>query len=358
MTTLSTPPLTAWGIAPGELMVIAGPCSAESREQVLETARGLAPLKVHVLRAGVWKPRTRPGTFEGAGAEALAWVKEAGTAIGRPVAVEVATTAHIEAALKAGIDMLWIGARTSTNPIQMSELAETLRGTDVPVLVKNPINPDVQLWLGAIERLAAAGVRRLAAIHRGFSIHARSAYRNDPIWRIPLELRRLAPGLPLLCDPSHISGTVGLIEAVAQNALDLLFDGLMIEAHCNPAAALSDAQQQLSPADLGALLGRLVRRNPSSSSDEYRARISALRLEMDEVDHALIGLLASRMSVAKRIAQVQKSNNVAAFQPDRWRATLESRTREGVEKGLDREFMEELYTLIHEEALRHKTEMP
>lgn len=358
MTPLSTQPLTAWGIPAGDLMVIAGPCSAESREQVLETARGLATLKVQVLRAGVWKPRTRPGTFEGAGVEALAWVREAGVATGRPVAVEVATTAHIEAALKAGIDILWIGARTSTNPIQMSELAEALRGTDVPVLVKNPVNPDVQLWLGAIERLAAAGIRRLAAIHRGFSTHARGAYRNDPIWRIPLELRRLAPGLPLLCDPSHISGTVGLIEAVAQNALDLLFDGLMIEAHRDPAAALSDAQQQLTPADLGELLGRLVRRSPSSSSDEYRARISALRLEMDEVDHGIIGLLASRMSIARRIAGVQKSNNVAAFQPDRWQATLESRTREGVEKGLDGEFMEELYALIHEETLRHKTEMP
>lgn len=351
-------PLTDWGAAPGELLVIAGPCSAESREQVLETARGLAQLNIHVFRAGVWKPRTRPGAFEGAGVEALGWVREAGRAIGRPVAVEVGTTAHIEAALAAGIDMLWIGARTSANPLQMSELAEALRGSGVPVLVKNPINPDVQLWLGAIERLAGAGVRRLAAIHRGFSTHARGAYRNDPIWRIPLELRRLAPGLPILCDPSHISGTVGLIEAVSQSALDLLFDGLMIEAHCNPSAALSDAQQQLTPAALGALLGRLVRRNPSSSSDDYRARISALRLELDEVDHGIIGLLASRMSIAKRIAGVQKSNNVAAFQPDRWQATLETRTREGVEKGLDREFMEELYALIHEETLRHKTEMP
>ena len=202
MTSLAPFPLTSWGVPPGELMVIAGPCSAESREQVLRTARGLAPLKVHVLRAGVWKPRTRPGTFEGMGTEALAWVREAGAEIGRPVAVEVATTGHVEEALRAGIDMLWIGARTSANPIQITELAEALRGVDVPVLLKNPINPDVQLWLGALERLAAAGVRRLAVIHRGFSTHARSAYRNDPIWRIPLELRRLAPGLPLLCDPS------------------------------------------------------------------------------------------------------------------------------------------------------------
>lgn len=358
MTTLATCPLTDWGIPAGELMIMAGPCSAESPAQVMETALGLAPLKFHVLRAGVWKPRTRPGAFEGAGVEALAWVKDAGTAIGRPVAVEVATTAHIEAALKAGIDMLWIGARTSTNPIQITELAEALRGVDVPVLVKNPVNPEVQLWLGALERLAGAGVRRLAAIHRGFSTHARTAYRNDPIWRIPLELRRLAPGLPIVCDPSHISGTVGLIEAVAQSALDLLFDGLMIESHCRPSAALSDAQQQLTPADLGALLGRLVRRNPSSGSDEYRARIRALRLELDEVDHGIVGLLASRMAIAKRIAQIQKSNNVAAFQPDRWQATLESRTRDGVEHGLDREFMEELYSLIHEETLRHKTELP
>lgn len=339
-------------------MVIAGPCSAESREQVLRTARGLAPLKVHVFRAGVWKPRTRPGTFEGMGAEALAWVKEAGAEIGRPVAVEVATTGHVEEALRAGIDLLWIGARTSANPIQITELAEALRGVDVPVLLKNPINPDVQLWLGALERLAAAGVRRLAAIHRGFSTHARSAYRNDPIWRIPIELRRLAPGLPLLCDPSHISGAAGLIETVSQNALDLLFDGLMIESHCDPASALSDAQQQITPEALGRLLAGLIRRNPSSGSDEYNARIRSLRFELDEVDHGLVELLAARMSIAHRIGEIQRSNNVAVFQPDRWQATLDSLRRAGVAKGLGGDFMEELYNLIHEETLRHKTDMP
>lgn len=358
MTSLAPLPLTSWGVPPGELMVIAGPCSAESREQVLKTARGLASLKVHVFRAGVWKPRTRPGAFEGMGAEALAWVREAGAEIHRPVAVEVATTGHVEEALRAGIDMLWIGARTSANPIQVTELAEALRGVDVPVLLKNPINPDVQLWLGALERLAAAGVRRLAAIHRGFSTHARSAYRNDPIWRIPLELRGLAPGLPLLCDPSHISGAAGLLETVSQNALDLLFDGLMIEAHCDPASALSDARQQITPEALGRLLAGLIRRNPSSGSDEYNARIRSLRFELDEVDHGLVELLASRMSIAHRIGEIQRSNNVAVFQPDRWRATLDRFRRAGIAKGLGGDFMEELYNLIHEETLRHKTDMP
>lgn len=358
MAPLSSRSLGAWGIPEGDLMVVAGPCSAESREQMMETALGLASLKVHALRAGVWKPRTRPGTFEGAGREALPWIKEAGAAIGRPVAVEVATPAHVEEALRAGIDILWIGARTTANPFLVTELAESLRGTTVPVMVKNPINPDVHLWMGALERLDTAGVGRLAAIHRGFSTQTPGPYRNEPIWRIPLELRRLVPGIPLLCDPSHICGAVDLIEAVCQNALDLLFDGFMIEVHCRPAEALSDAQQQLTPAALGGLLSRLVRRNPTSSSDEYRARIGALRHDLDEVDHGIVELLAQRMAVVRSIAHIQKVNNVAAFQPARWMETLESRTREGTAKGLDREFMAELYRLIHEEALRHKTDTP
>jgi chorismate mutase len=345
-------------VPPDEPMVIAGPCSAESREQMMATAKGLAGARIHMLRAGVWKPRTRPGHFEGAGGGALPWVVEAAQAIGCPSAVEAATARHVEEALAAGVDALWIGARTTVNPIAVSELAAALRGVDIPVLVKNPINPDVQLWVGAIERIHGAGIRKLAALHRGFSTQVNGPYRNAPIWRIPLELRRLAPGLPLLCDPSHISGKAELIEMLCQNALDLLFDGFMIEVHPCPSEALSDAAQQITPEALVGILARLVRRNPSSGSDEYRARIGALRHDLDEVDTGIVELLAQRVSIARVIAHVQKANNVSVFQPDRWEETLAHRIQDGTAKGLDREFMAELYRLIHEETLRHKAEAP
>jgi chorismate mutase len=351
---LSRDPLSAWRIRPGELPVIAGPCSAESRDQLMRTASGLAACKIHVLRAGIWKPRTRPGAFEGMGTQALAWLKDAGRSIGKPVTVEVASAEHVRDALEHEIDMLWIGARTTANPIVVTSIAEALRGVDIPVMVKNPINPDIGLWLGALERFANAGICRLAAIHRGFSTENTGKYRNEPIWRIPLELKRRLPALPLICDPSHITGSADLLLAVAQNALDLLFDGLMIETHCDPSAALSDAQQQITPAQLSALLGRLARRDPSNGSDEYRAQVSSLRHELDEIDDSLIRLLASRMATARKIARVQKRNNVAMYQPDRWKETLRNRSREGEEQGLDRTFMMQLYELIHEEALRQK----
>lgn len=356
MAPLSPRPLGEWGIPEGDLMVVAGPCSAESPEQVMETARGLAGQKVHVLRAGIWKPRTRPGSFEGAGRAGLTWVKDAGRAVGLPVAVEVATPVHVGYALNAGIDILWIGARTTANPFLVAELAAALRGSTVPVLVKNPINPDVQLWLGALERLADGGVKRLGAVHRGFSTQSPGPYRNEPIWRIPLELRRLAPGIPLLCDPSHICGSIGPLAAICQSALDLLFDGFMIEVHCCPERAKSDAAQQLTPAAFAEMMAGLVRRNRSSGSDEYRARIGALRHDLDEIDREIIGRLAARMGVARNIALVQREANVAMFNPDRFAATLETLAREGAARGLNRRFMEDLYRLIHEEALRHKTD--
>jgi len=285
-------------------------------------------------------------------------VVEAARSIGRPAAVEAATPRHVEDALTAGIDALWIGARTSVNPIAVSELAAALRGVDIPVLVKNPINPDIQLWVGALERLRGAGIRRMAAIHRGFSTSSKGLYRNSPIWRIPIELRRLAPDIPLLCDPSHIGGHADVIEPLCQNALDLLFDGFMIEVHPDPASALSDAAQQITPTALGEILRRLVRRNPSSESDEYRARIGALRRDLDEIDAGIVDLLAQRVGVARVIAHLQKANNVAVFQPDRWEQTLAHRMADGEGRGLDREFMAELYRLIHEETLRHKAEEP
>jgi chorismate mutase len=346
--------LSKWGIPKSELMIIAGPCSAESRDQLTKTALGMAQCDFHVLRAGIWKPRTRPGAFEGIGKEALIWLKEAGRLINKPVAIEVASVEHVQEALEHQIDILWIGARTTANPIVITALADALRGIDIPVMVKNPINPDIGLWLGALERFAHAGITRLAAIHRGFSTENRGKYRNEPVWRIPLELKRQVPSIPLICDPSHITGSADLLLTVAQNALDLLFDGLMIETHITPAAALSDAQQQITPAQLKDLLGRLVRRNPSSSSDEYRAEVSSLRHELDEIDAGIIHLLSSRMETARKIAHVQKRNNVAVFQPDRWEETLRNRTLDGEKKGLDREFVMQLYGLIHEEALRHK----
>ncbi len=347
-------PLAAWGLPADAVPLIAGPCSAESRDQVLATAAALAPLPVHIFRAGVWKPRTRPGTFEGVGEPALEWLAEASRMLGRPAAVEVGSPDHLEAALRAGIGVVWIGARTTANPFMVAELAEALRGVGVPVLVKNPVNPDLQLWVGALERLAAAGVRRLAAIHRGFSTDHPERFRNAPLWRIPLELRRLAPSIPLWCDPSHIAGDAALVGEVAQTALDLLYDGLMIECHADPPSALSDARQQLRPEQLRLLLGRLERRRPTADRDEVCARIEALRHDLDETDGRLVELLAARMAVVRQIARVQKAANVAVFQPDRWLATLERLRARGAERGLDPDFMADLYRLIHEEALRHK----
>lgn len=354
MTTLDTAPLSEWGWPIDGLPLIAGPCSAESREQVLATAAAIAPLKVCAFRAGVWKPRTRPGTFEGVGAAALEWVREAAALLRCPAAVEVGTPAHVDAALKAGIEVLWIGARTTANPFLVAELAEALRGVTKPVLVKNPVNPDLQLWIGAMERLAAVSLRRLAAVHRGFSTEHPGPYRNAPLWRLPLEFRRLAPAVPLWCDPSHIAGDAARVGEVAQTALDLLFDGLMIECHIDPPSALSDARQQLTPADLVALLGRLVRPAPSADGDEVRRQIETLRRDLDELDGRLVELLAARMDLARQIGRIQKAHRVAVFQPDRWLATLARLRAEGQARGLDPDFMEEMYRLVHEEALRHK----
>lgn len=337
-------------------IVIAGPCGAESEEQVLETALLLKQQGVDAIRAGIWKPRTRPGSFEGMGADALKWVKNAGIATDLPVMVEVASPKHIEQALKAKIDILWLGARTTVNPFLMQELADVLQGVDIPVFVKNPVNPDLSLWIGAIERIHRAGINKIAAIHRGFSSYENHTYRNKPNWEIPIELRRRFPDLPLFCDPSHICGNTFMLEYVSQFALDLQYDGLMIESHREPQVALSDANQQLTPAELGEMLSRLLVRKPMADDPVELSRLEDLRDQIDEADHELLSILAKRMEVARNIGKHKYYNNIAILQPKRWQEIINSRTKMGESKRLTNEFILKLYNLIHQESIFQQTD--
>jgi chorismate mutase len=346
--------LSEWGIPYDGVFIISGPCSAESPEQLMETALGIAKYPVSVMRAGIWKPRTRPGSFEGVGARGLPWLKAAGERVGLPVAVEVAKPIHVQECLRNGIDILWIGARTTTNPFAVQEIADALRGVDIPVLVKNPLSPDLCLWIGALERVNQAGITRLAAIHRGFCSSNEKVYRNKPEWWIPIELRRQAPSLPILCDPSHICGKVELLPGVIRKAMDLLFDGLMIECHINPRAALSDREQQVTPEELGALLSRLVIKRTSTDDPRYRSRIAHLRTLIDELDEQTIGLIAERMKISTEIGRLKKKNNVAILQPERWEKLLCDRTESAKLKGLDEQFILRLYQSIHEESIRYQ----
>ncbi len=304
-------------------LTIAGPCSAESEEQVLETARQLckADSRVNIFRAGVWKPRTRPGSFEGVGKQALPWLQRVKKETGLLVATEVANAQHVEQALAYDIDVLWIGARTTVNPFTVQEIADAMEGTDKIVLVKNPVNPDLELWIGALERFYNAGIRNLGAIHRGFSTYDKSQYRNQPQWQIPIDLKTRLPHLPLICDPSHISGRRNGIkavsQAVSQHALDLQFDGLMIETHCNPDKALSDAAQQLSPADFHKMISRLIVRNETFADERHRNQLHHLRNEIDHLDEKLIDLLTERMQIVAQIGKFKKEQNVAVLQNKR-----------------------------------------
>jgi len=345
-------PLNEWGFPYEGVFVISGPCSAENPRQLMQTAQGLARLRVHMMRAGIWKPRTRPGCFEGVGSKGLAWLKAAGNAVGLPVTVEVAKPAHVEKCLHHGIDALWIGARTTTNPFAVQELADSLRGVDVPVLVKNPISPDLSLWIGALERINQAGVRKLAAIHRGFCSFNEKVYRNKPEWWIPIELRRKVPNLPIFCDPSHICGKAELLEGIIRKAMDLLFDGLMIECHIDPASALSDAEQQVSPEQLGVLMKSLHVTQVSSDDPRYLLKITHLRNTIDELDQQLIDLLAQRMEISGDIGRLKKLRNISILQPDRWQKMLQERISSGKGKGLDEDFILRLYQTIHEESIR------
>ncbi len=333
-------------------IVIAGPCSVESEQQVMETALKLGKLGVSALRGGIWKPRTRPGSFQGVGEIGLPWLKAAGRAAKLPVACEVAYPAHVDACLTHGIDILWIGARTTVNPFSVQALADRLRGVDLPVMVKNPVNPDLELWLGAIERLHRAGVTKIIAVHRGFSTARQTIYRNEPIWRIPLELRRRMPHVPLICDPSHMGGTRELLKPISQEALDLLYDGLMIEVHPRPEKAQSDASQQITPKRLRSLLAGLILKKENTLVRDYISHIAALRKEVDGLDHQLLDCLGQRMEIVRQMSHCKEKYGVSSFQPHRWSDIVRDRTRYGSAHALDQDFVMEIFDHIHEEAIR------
>ena len=334
-------------------LLIAGPCSAESREQVLDTARALLGLPVSLFRAGAWKPRTRPGNFEGFGATAFSWLREMRTETGFPFAVEVAEAAHIEIALKNQTDVLWIGARTTVNPFQVQSIADALQGVNIPVMVKNPVNPDTDLWLGAIERLEKAGISSVAAIHRGFSgYNAANGYRNQPNWLIPVELRRRRPDLPLICDPSHIAGRRDRVAEVAQKALDMRFDGLMIETHISPDTALSDAAQQLTPAELKELWLSLMPRSEFTGDSTTNLRLEQLRHQIDSLDTEIVDMIARRMELSEQIGTIKKENNLTVYQPNRWREIVATCTNRADKHSLNAELVLGIYEKIHQESIR------
>lgn len=347
--------ISAWGLGLKRPLVIAGPCSAESPAQVLEAARALkADGRAQVLRSGVWKPRTRPGSFEGAGDAALGWLQDAKRETGLLLATEVATPEHVEAALKAGIDILWIGARTTPNPFSVQAIADALQGVDVPVMVKNPINPDLHLWVGALERLSRAGLRRLAAVHRGFSWFERTPYRNSPMWEFPIRLKAAHPGLEVLCDPSHIAGSTERIGLVAQQALDLGFSGLMIEVHPDPASARSDADQQLTPAAFGLTLDALIYRQ-AVPTDAMRDGLEELRDLIDQLDEEIVQKLGARMDIAERIGDHKRLHNVAILQPERWERIMKRQLRMARHLGLSEAFVREFMDAIHRESIRRQS---
>ncbi len=338
--------------------VISGPCSVESPEQIRDTAKQLSQnSKVSILRGGIWKPRTRPNSFEGVGEIGLKWLKQAGIEAGLPVATEVATSRHVELCLKHNIDVLWIGARTTVNPFSVQEIAEVLKGTDIPVLIKNPINPDINLWIGAIERINSVGITKIGAIHRGFSSFDKTAYRNAPMWEIPIELKMLCPELPILCDPSHISGNRELIKSISQKALDLELDGLMIETHFNPEIAMSDAKQQLTPHQLSIVLSQLTFRDKQSLNENVVNRLEQLRQVIDELDEDLLNKFASRMSVIEKIGKYKKENNITILQLDRWEQTLKNRLFIAEKAGLNADFTKKLLELVHQESIRIQVEV-
>ena len=341
------------GVEEKRPLIIAGPCSAETEEQVFNTAKQLSEKGIKIFRAGIWKPRTKPGGFEGIGEQGLPWMQRVKKELGMLVATEVANTKHVEAALNAGIDILWIGARTSANPFAMQEIADALKGADVPVLIKKPVNPDLELWIGAIERINGAGIKRIAAIHRGFSTYDKKLYRNLPMWHIPIELHRRIPNLPVICDPSHIGGRRELIAPLCQQAMDLGFDGLIIESHCSPDNAWSDAKQQVTPDVLDFIIDRLVIRNIISSTES----IEALRSQIDECDNSLLDILAKRMRISREIATYKREHNMTVVQATRYNEILDKRGAQGVLCGMSDEFVRTIFERIHEESVRQQLEV-
>jgi chorismate mutase len=341
-----------------EPLIIAGPCSAESEDQVMQTAKQIADLgKVSIYRAGVWKPRTRPGNFEGVGEEALQWLKQVKAETGLLTAVEVANADHLEKAIKADIDILWIGARTTSNPFSVQELADRLKGYDKPIMVKNPINPDVQLWVGALERFYKAGVTKLAAIHRGFYPFEATTLRNIPKWEIPIELKSICHDLPIICDPSHIAGNTEYIPEIAQKAMDLNMAGLMIETHYDPTVALSDMFQQLTPKMLGELLNGIVYRRSSSNNDGFESVLETLREQIDSIDKQMLELLSQRMNVVEDIGKYKSKNEVTILQLRRWEKIISTRVKLGKKLGLTEDFVKKLLQLVHKESIQRQTEV-
>jgi chorismate mutase len=334
-------------------LIIAGPCSAETEEQVMQTAQQLVQKGCRIFRAGIWKPRTKPGGFEGNGEAALPWLSQVKKETGMLVSTEVATPEHVELALKYGVDVLWVGARTSANPFAMQALADAMKGLDVPVLVKNPVNPDLELWIGALERINQAGIKRLGAIHRGFSSYDKKIYRNLPMWQIPIELHRRIPDLPIICDPSHIGGSRELIAPLCQQAMDLGFDGLIVESHCEPDKAWSDAKQQVTPDVLDYILSLLVIRDEKATTEG----ITMLRKQIDELDNQLMDLLAKRMRVCREIGQYKKEHNMTVLQTARYNEILEKRGAQGALCGMGAKFVKKIFEEVHEESVRQQIEI-
>ena len=351
-------PGTEWGFFTlPRPMCIAGPCSAETEEQVMETAKGLSEFGIHVYRAGIWKPRTHPGSFEGVGTPGLKWLRNVKETYGMKVCTEVASEKHVLECIKYGVDIVWIGARTSANPFLMQEIADALEGTDIPVLVKNPVNPDIDLWVGALERLNRAGIKKLGVIHRGFSTSAPMLYRNDPGWKLAIEMRTRYPQMTFFADPSHMAGDRKYLQELSQRAMDLGLDGLMVESHCNPACALSDAKQQLTPHDLQNLLESLVIRENTSDNEAYKDGIEALRARIDVIDDNLLKLLAERMDVSRRIGRYKKEHNVAIIQAGRWDALLAAMVARAREKGISEEAITAIMNAIHDESVKVQNEV-
>lgn len=338
-------------------LMISGPCSAESEEQVLQTAHKISKINnVKIFRAGIWKPRTRPGSFEGVGVVGLHWLKRVKEETGLLTAVEVANPEHIKAALKHEVDILWIGARTVVNPFSLQELASELKGVDIPVMVKNPVNPDLELWVGALERFNLAGIKKLAAVHRGFYFFDRTPFRNAPMWEIPIELKRRYPHLPIICDPSHICGERSMLQDTAQKALDLDMDGIMLESHINPEAALTDPEQQITPEVLRQIVSNLMVRKEMGSI-EFETRLEELRSEIDKIDVELLHILARRMDVVDEIGKYKKDNNITILQLKRWSNILKDRLKTGVNHGLHQAFIQNLLETVHNESIRRQTDI-
>lgn len=339
-------------------LIISGPCSAETEEQVLETATRLAATgKVDMLRAGIWKPRTRPGSFEGVGTKGLAWLLQAKKITGLPVAVEVATAKQVEDALHFDVDVLWIGARTTVNPFSVQEVADALKGANVPVLIKNPINPDLELWTGAVERVAKAGINQIGLIHRGFSSYGNTEYRNAPMWHLAIEMKRRNPDMLMVNDPSHICGRRDILMDVSQEAINLDFDGLMIESHIDPDNAWSDAKQQVTPERLAEMLGEIVWLREDIASEEFHASLEKLRQQINQLDDELMQLLSQRMKVAEKIGQYKKENNITILQTKRWNEILERACKKGDKAGLSREFVTKYLDAVHMESINHQNKV-